>query len=810
MAVKRTVRRIIMVFILFCTLIPFNARAEDTDLRIKRVGQIISYRKNVFSVDTPEAGLLRITIRNDTDVFRVLEENVHEGTTTIEWDGCGFNRERLAIQNYHIEGDLTGYSGKEYHISFNSPVEYSGQALEFALSSGETAYLDEPDEWFLEAKTVLTGTLVIKCRSEASEDSVWTARKPISAGKISRLTLRQIFGKNIPEAGLYRVEVYEVSVPENTISFSLTIQEGIPEQKPVAITGEIMPKRGATDQEIWEAMMRPSVVADIDFTEHQEVYRLPDNSTEVLGTLHGQTQCLSLWEIRDDWARVGAWNHEEGEYMEGWVPLNRLKTVYPRGEYGLLLDKKEQTLSVYHNGEKIDTLLVSTGRMEKDEYEQETAAGCFLTGYHRVDFSTQGQKYDFVIQYDGGNLLHQIPYAWGGKKDFTQSRALLGAKGSHACIRIQAKPGTTGGINAYWIWTHVPYHSRLIILDDPEERHKEKAILSGEAMEYEDSGISGGAELRKTGKENIRITFGGDTVLGGRESYYSRRDSLMYLVELNGMGYPFDAIHSLTEQDDWTCINLECVLKETKEGENKKKEWRFRGLPEYSKILKAGSIEMVNLANNHTADYGDAGYESTVRSVEGVTEWVGKDHPCSVLIHGHLIGFGSCRETEYLNDPDIISKDIEILKKMKCEAIIYQCHWGKEYDPHHSALQEAMARACERAGADLVIGHHPHVVQGMDFINRMPVLYSLGNLSFGGTIDLKTYDGIMVQATFCVTEEGLYPEIELIPILTSGTAEERKNNFQPVIALEGDRKRILDAVQADTPFPITDYTDIVQ
>ena len=73
MAVKRTVRRIIMVFILFCTLIPFNARAEDTDLRIKRVGQIISYRKNVFSVDTPEAGLLRITIRNDTDVFRVLE-----------------------------------------------------------------------------------------------------------------------------------------------------------------------------------------------------------------------------------------------------------------------------------------------------------------------------------------------------------------------------------------------------------------------------------------------------------------------------------------------------------------------------------------------------------------------------------------------------------------------------------------------------------------------------------------------------------------------------------------------------------------
>ena len=240
-----------------------------------------------------------------------------------------------------------------------------------------------------------------------------------------------------------------------------------------AVTGDIMPDRDSTDSEIWAKMTAPATVIDIRNTSHQKVYESPDSESRVLGTLHGQSQSLSVLEIRENWVRISAWNHEKGEAVEGWVPRKVLKVVEPQKEYGILVDKKSQTLTLYHQGRKIDTLLVSTGRMEKDALYQETAAGSFLTDLHMTDYSTNGLKYDFVIRYDGGNLLHQIPYAWNesGKKDMIPGEIFLGTKASHACIRIQEKPSEQG-INAYWFWTHLPYHTRVIVLDDPVERQE--------------------------------------------------------------------------------------------------------------------------------------------------------------------------------------------------------------------------------------------------------------------------------------------------------------------------------------------------
>ena len=122
------------------------------------------------------------------------------------------------------------------------------------------------------------------------------------------------------------------------------------------------------------------------------------------------------------------------------------------------------------------------------------------------------------------------------------------------------------------------------------------------------------------------------------------------------------------------------------------------------------------------------------------------------------------------DDPEIIARDIADLKEQGAEFVIYQCHWGTEYEENHNALQEAMARACARAGADLVIGHHPHVVQGLDWIGDMPVVYSLGNLMFGGTIRLTTYDAMLAQASFYPDREENRVELRLIPIQTSSSA----------------------------------------
>ena len=137
---------------------------------------------------------------------------------------------------------------------------------------------------------------------------------------------------------------------------------------------------------------------------------------------------------------------------------------------------------------------------------------------------------------------------------------------------------------------------------------------------------------------------------------------------------------------------------------------------------------------------------------------------------------------------------------MGCDYIICQCHWGTEYDPNHNAMQEAMARTCVREGANLVIGHHPHVVQGIDFIENVPVIYSLGNLCFGGTINLSGYDAIIAQAFISFGSGKPETQIELIPIKTSSRYPENVNDFRPVPAESSEKAIIMMKVQADTGF----------
>ncbi len=812
--------RYALVLLLLCTLVvpgPVSARAEE-DFSVSCVRGITSYVNNQLKVNAPEAGILTVRLRDAHTLYRELSFPVEAGKNICEWDGLGFNGERLNRKYYQLEARLAGESGQVWTLNFNVFVEYSAQALIFALPSADTLYLDAASDWFLEAKTVLNGTLIIELIPEGGTESVYTRQKQASGGKIGHMTFRSIAGKEDPAPGDYRMRVYEQSKPAYAAEFPLRIAAEKPEIPEISITGEIMPRRGDSDAEIWAKMRLPAVVVDRDYTDHQQVYAAPDATAEVLGTLHGQTQALEVLALQDGWAQVGAWNHEEAAYIEGWVPRDRLKTEEPQGEYGLLLDKQAQTLTVYRNGEKLDTLLVSTGRMEPGELYQETAAGSFLTGLHRVDYSTNGLKYDFVIQYDGGNLLHQIPYAWGEeKRDFSAGAPYLGCKASHACIRVQAMPGE-GGLNAYWLWTHLPYHTRLIILDDPEEREKEKTLITGTTPDYMPDLLADSSLENPAGDGNttVTLTFGGDAVLGGRENYWGREDSLMALLSKEGQDYPFSGLKSVFAADDLTCVNLECVLKADKTGEDTTKTWRFRGLPEYAEALPRGSVELVNIANNHTIDYGEEGMAATLQALQDQAAICGNGKIAVIDLKGHLFGFGGCRETTYVQDQEIIRRDIEAMRAAGCEIVIYQCHWGKEYSEAHNAMQEAMARACVRAGADLVIGHHPHVVQGVDLLSGVPVIYSLGNLMFGGTIDLTTYDGLLAQVTFDFsneesdqkTDQKMEARVRLLPILTSGAAAEGRNDYRPVLAQGEDRIRILKTVQRDTPFAITEKFEI--
>ena len=113
-----------------------------------------------------------------------------------------------------------------------------------------------------------------------------------------------------------------------------------------------------------------------------------------------------------------------------------------------------------------------------------------------------------------------------------------------------------------------------------------------------------------------------------------------------------------------------------------------------------------------------------------------------------------------------------------------------------------MAQEAIKGGADLVIGTHPHVVQGIDTRDGAVILYSLGNLVFGGTHQMKTFDGLLAQTVLRFDEQGYAGlTLRLIPVLTSGSAPE--NDFRPVFAEGEDAARIFDSVQQDSPFEIS-------
>jgi len=453
---------------LVIVLFAISASSEEQFFSCRLDHDIISFSDNSFQMAVPGPGTYRITIKDETTIYKILEGTIRNtGMVQVEWDGTGFNKERLDKRAYLIEAVYISEDGKRYSDSYSKVSEYSAQAVNYALPSSYIMNINEKKQWFLEIKTVMDGTLT----AEWIHDGTGTVEKVssvnISGGKPVRLSYKSLAGNFVPTPGEYSLRIYDSKNPDYGKKIKVNIVDQKDIKLPLQISEDFMPSEDDDTAEIWRKMMLPSVVVDIGFHQHQKIYEQPNKKSKSLGTVHGQTQALKILELIENWALIGAWNHETGAYVEGWVPSESLKIEKPQTEYGLLFNKKMQSLTVFYHGEVFDTLQISTGLGEKEKLYQETSAGSFLTGYHRSSFSSNGKKFDYVIQYDGGNMIHQIPYYWGnGKKNFSAGSEQLGSKASHGCIRIQAEPSNKEGINAYWLWTHIPYHTRVVILDN--------------------------------------------------------------------------------------------------------------------------------------------------------------------------------------------------------------------------------------------------------------------------------------------------------------------------------------------------------
>ena len=780
-----------------CAMLLMPALALAAEAKVTAGGPVVGFSENSITITAPFDGVATVTVEDEWNVYRTETYVVREGKNTLTWDGLGDCEQRLPTGKCTLRAVIAGAQGlaeAETTIQVNKPK----QAVIFALSNADTLYLDHADEWLVEVKLVREGKVTVDiCRAEEPDKPLETRRVTLGSGIHEISWDGKVKGADV-QPGAYLLRYYA----EETPAYAREVRVSVAAEKPtpaIGITDRLLPERGMSDAEIWQIMMEPSIVLDVKNTKDYEVRSEPGkNAGKMLGTVHGQSQGLALLEITaNGYARVGAWNHETSDFMEGYVEAAKLKLVYPRKEYGLLLDKAEQTLTLFCEGERIATMPVSTGLVSKGQMIRETAAGAFLLQEHMADFSNKGYTYGCVIRYDGGNLLHQVGYKkQSDRADYSDQAGLLGMKASHGCVRMPAAPES--GVNAYWLWTHLPAGTRLLILDDEAQRTWEARVVAGKVDDVRPEA----PPALEEGETELLITLGGDAVLGTREKWWKDGSAFPAYLEQNGLGYPFEGLQSIFSADDLTFINLECVLKADSAGEVKDKEYRFRGLPEYAQVLNEGSVELVNIANNHYIDYGTKGRDATRQALEAAgVSYSGYGYVYVWEKDGHKIGFAGCRETTYKSDRDVIRRDVAALRRAGCEVVIYSCHWGKEYSASHNDMQEEMAREAMLAGVDILVGAHPHVVQGVASAGGTVVLWSLGNLMFGGTHDMSTFDATLgfLRLRF---REGEYVgcTVSCIPILTSSSAP--ANDFHPIIASGQDRERILQKIQADTPFEL--------
>ena len=247
--------------------------------------------------------------------------------------------------------------------------------------------------------------------------------------------------------------------------------------------------------------------------------------------------------------------------------------------------------------------------------------------------------------------------------------------------------------------------------------------------------------------------------------------------------YPFSGILDIFRHDDLTIVNLEGTLTTSTEPIPEGK-FHFRGKPEYARILAESSVEVANVANNHMGDFGVRGQEDTRKALLDAGVGVcGNGHIDRRTIQGIEVvslgftGIHMTRKKVQLGISEVKTAD---------NLVIASFHWGVEGTHDVIDIQREFGRLAIDAGADVVLGHHPHVVQAIETYKGKHIVHSLGNFVFGANTNPQKLESMIYRATF-VQEQGrmLFSAHEVFPVrLCKGLpcAE-----FRPTL-LEGEEK----------------------
>ena len=336
---------------------------------------------------------------------------------------------------------------------------------------------------------------------------------------------------------------------------------------------------------------------------------------------------------------------------------------------------------------------------------------------------------------------------------------------------------------------------------EPYEPSKltEEAVTKDSASAQETIDRENGEELSSSGEEpkeqlpvEITISAAGDVTMGGYRGQGYEWSFQQMWEQQNDPAYFFENVEPIFSADDLTIVNLEGPLT-TATVFRESQTYCISGDPAYVEALTAGSVEAVSMANNHLMDYYEAGRDDTVAAVEGAgivyafNDRVGIYETKGIrigLISVNVIGYGSGVEK-------FIKKGMEELREQQANLILVNCHWGVERENVPEDYARRLGKSCIDWGADLVIGHHPHVIQGIEQYNGKYIVYSLGNFCFGGNRNPADKDCIIFQQTFRFKDGELLEDTSAGIIPCSVSSVTNRNDYKPTPAEGEAYERIL-------------------
>ncbi len=324
--------------------------------------------------------------------------------------------------------------------------------------------------------------------------------------------------------------------------------------------------------------------------------------------------------------------------------------------------------------------------------------------------------------------------------------------------------------------------------------------LPDELLLLQKAGRSIALEKQSLAQTAAVLTFAGDCTIGSYPECPPQKQFKALFQASGSPTYPFDLVKPWFQADDGTVINFEGTLTTAEQAAVK--QWRFQGDPAFAKILPQSGVEVATLANNHSMDYLQAGYDDTLSALTAAGTAVGDTgRPVHFSAKGmdFVILSYDLRPVKQAQrgETEITAHCAEIAEQAATGAAVIVCmHWGVEYEPV-AAYQQEYARRMIDAGAELIIGHHPHILQGIECYRGKYICYSLGNFAFGGNDVAKaaSLETMLIRAYFERRDgQTQCTGLSAVPCYITSHQDLKVNNYRPQPLSGTQAQKVIDRV----------------